>query len=160
MVRINDLRFTLRAFLKTYRWRKVSPLPAAPLTRALSECRVALVSSAGLVLPGDTPFDEGVRGGDPSYRIIPADASVSGLEEHHRSDAFDHSGIAADRNCGLPLDRLHELAAEGYIKAVAPRHVSVMGSLTATGRFVRDTCPEVADLLVSDHVDVALMVPV
>ena len=40
-----------------------------------------------------------------------ADAPVAELEEHHRSDAFDHSGIAADRNLGLPLDRLHELAA-------------------------------------------------
>jgi hypothetical protein len=35
-----------------------------------------------------------------------------------------------------------------------------MGSITAPGRFIKRTLPEVAGLLVEDKVDVALMVPV
>lgn len=160
MVQIRDLGFALRTFMKTYRWRKVDPVPRATLARPLSECRVALVSSAGLVVPGDRPFDPTLRGGDWSFRIIPATAEVRTLEEHHRSDSFDHRGIEADRNMGLPLDRLHELAAAGEIGAVAPRHVSVMGSITAPRRLVTQTLPEVGEILTRDEVDVALLVPV
>jgi len=121
---------------------------------------VALVSSAGLVVPGEEPFDDGVRGGDFSFRVVPADTPVAALEEHHRSDSFDHAGIDADRNMGLPLDRLHELAAHNDIGSVAPRHISLMGSITAPGRLVKRTLPEVAEMLAADEVDVALMIPV
>ena len=121
---------------------------------------MAVVSTAGLVAPGDAPFDATVRGGDWSWRRIPASVDVQSLEEHHRSDSFDHAGIAADRNLAMPLDRLRELAAAGEIGALAPTHVSMMGSITATGRLVRDTLPAVADLLAADGVDLALLVPV
>ena len=155
-----DLKLSLRAFLKVYRWRRIDPVPVARLRTTLDRCTVALVSSAGLVVPGDEPFRDSVKGGDWSYRIIAADADVGQLEEHHRSDAFSHEGIEADRNMGLPLDRLHELHAEGVIGGVAPRHISLMGSITAPGRLVTYTLPEVAEILAADHVDVALMVPV
>ena len=160
MAEISDLSLALRAFLKTYRWRKIDPVPVARLSKPLSECRTALVSSAGFVVPGDTPFSNSVRGGDYSFRIIPADADVQSLEEHHRSDSFSHAGVEADRNMGLPLDRLHEMAADGIIGDVAPRHISLMGSITAPGRLVKRTLPEVADIMVEDQVDIGLMVPV
>lgn len=157
---LSGLGFTLRTFLRAYPWRRIDPVPCTALAKPFAECRVALVSSAGLVVPGDQPFDETVRGGDYSYRLIPSDADVASLEEHHRSDTFDHSGIEADPNLALPLDRLHELASAGTIGEVAPRHVSLMGSITAPGRLVKTTVPEVVDLLRSDEVDVALLVPV
>jgi len=160
MVRIRDLALSHRLFASTYRWRVIREVPAARLRRPLASCRVALVSSAGLVAPGDEPFDEGVRGGDFSYRLIGSDVDVQTLTEHHRSDAFDHSGIDRDRNLGLPLERLCELERAGHIGSVAPRHVSLMGSITAPGRLVRHTLPRIADDLIADDVDVALMVPV
>jgi hypothetical protein len=160
MVRVRDLKLSLRAFMIGYPWRVIDPVPAARLERPLPEARVALVSSAGLVVPGDEPFDDKVKGGDFSHRLVAADVNLAGLEDHHRSDAYDHSGVAADRNMALPLDRLHELAEAGEIGSVAPRHISLMGSITAPGRLVRRTLPKVVDLLVADHVDVALMVPV
>jgi len=160
MVQVSELSFALRTFLKAYRWQRIDPVPRATLSKPLSRCRVALVSSAGLVMPGDPPFDETIKGGDYSFRIIPADADLRRLEEHHRSNSFDHAGIEADRNIGMPLDRLHELAAAGEIGEVAPRHVSVMGSITAPRRFMRKTVPAVADLLTGDGVDAALLVPV
>ena len=160
MAETRDLSLSLRAFLKTYRWRTIEPVPEASLSKPLSQCRVVIVSSAGFVVPGDTPFDQSMRGGDFSFRVIPADTHLPALEEHHRSDSFSHAGLEADRNMGLPLDRLHELAADGTIGEIAPRHISLMGSITAPGRLVRHTLPAVADLLIEDHVDVALMVPV
>ena len=158
-MRIRELSLTLRTFLTAYRWRKNVPVHITPLRKPLSQCRVALVTSAGLVVPGDRPFDQR-RGGDFSHRVIPAGTDVQELEEQHRSDAFDHAGIEADRNVCFPLDRLAELAADGVIGEVAPRHVSLMGSITAPGRLVRQTIPQITDLLVADEVDMALLVPV
>ncbi len=160
MADTSDLSLSMRTYLRAYPWRRIDPVPAAALTKPLDECRVALVSSAGLVVPGDQPFDESVRGGDFSFRIIPDGADVQSLEEHHRSESFSHDGIEADRNMGLPLDRLHELARQGTIGAAAPRHISLMGSITAPARLVKRTLPEVASILSGDGVDVALMVPV
>jgi D-proline reductase (dithiol) PrdB len=160
MAFIDDQPLWLRAVLKTYPWRRVDPVPLAPLRKPLSECRVALVTTAGLVPPGEPPFDAHARGGDVSYRVIGADANLALLADHHRSSSFDHSGIAKDRNLALPLDRLHELAEERVIGEVAPRHLSFMGSITAPRRLVRDTAPLAAALLQEDAIDVALLVPV
>ena len=160
MARISDLPLWLRAVLKVYRWRRIDPVPLARLTKPLSGCRVALVTTAGLVPPGDAPFDDGIKGGDFSYRVIRGDSDVRTLAEHHRSESFDHAGILADPNLAFPLDRLRELAARREIGQVAPRHLSFMGSITAQGRLVSRTAPEAAEILVADRVDVALLVPV
>jgi D-proline reductase (dithiol) PrdB len=160
MVRINDLKLSLRVFMKAYRWRVIDPVPLARLTKAVSDCRVAVVTSAGLVVPGDEPFNDKVKGGDFSFRVIPSDTDIQSLEEHHRSDAFDHSGVEADRNVALPLERLREMADSGEIGSVAPRHISLMGSITAPGRLVKRTVPVVGEMMVEDAVDVALLVPV
>jgi D-proline reductase (dithiol) PrdB len=160
MVETRDLSIKLRAFLKAFPWRRIDPVPVASLEKPISECRVALVSSAGFVIPGQEPFSKSLRGGDHSFRIIPQDVDLQTLEDHHRSDSYSRDGIDADRNIALPLDRLSELAASGEIGSVALRHISVMGSITAPGRYVKRTLPEIADILIEDQVDVALMVPV
>jgi len=160
MAELKELSLTLRTFLRAYRWRRIDPLPWAPLTKPLSEARVALVSTAGMVLPHQEPFDDDFRGGDPSYRVIPGDADPRELLETHRSDSFDRAGLAADANLAFPLDRLREMAADGEIGGVAPRHLSFMGSQTAVGRLVKHAAPEAAELLVADRVDAALLVPI
>jgi len=118
------------------------------------------VTTAGLVMPGQQPFDDDVKGGDYSFRVIPHDADVASLIDTHRSETFDHSGIKSDPNLAFPLDRLHDLAREGRIGSVSERHLSFMGSITAPGRLVRDSAPAAAQLLVDNGVDVALLVPV
>ena len=160
MARIDDLPLWIRATLKVYPWRRIDPIPCAPLRQPIAKSRVALVTTAGLVPPGDRPFDESIKGGDYSYRVVAGDTNVQELGEFHRSESFDHAGIAKDRNVALPLDRLHELACRGEIGEVAPRHLSFMGSITAPGRLVKRTAPEAARLLVKDEVDIALLVPV
>jgi D-proline reductase (dithiol) PrdB len=157
---IADFPVWLRTALRFYRWRQIDPVPCAPLAKPVEQCRVALVSTGGLVAPGQAPFDKSVKGGDFSYRVLPADTPVQALIETHRSEAFDPRGIAADRNLAFPLDRLRELAAAGTIGEVAPRHLSFMGSITAPNRLIKRTAPEAAALLVEDQVDVVLLVPV
>lgn len=160
MGELAEFSLGLRVFLRGYPWRRIEPVPFAPLAKPLSEARLALVSSAGFVLPGQPPFDESRRGGDPSFREIPADAAPRTLVDTHRSEAFDHAAMARDPNLAFPLERVRELAARGRIGSVNERHLSFMGSITAPGRMLRDTAPVAAARLVADGVDAALLVPV
>lgn len=157
---LSELPFALRLFLRTYRWRQIDPVPYAPLGRPLGSARIAVVTTAGVTLPDQPPFDERVQGGDWSFREIPDSASVASLRDSHRSRSFDHSGVQADPNLALPLDRLRELQAEGFIGELSPRHFSFMGSLTAPGRMLARSVPQVVDSLVADGVDAVLLVPI
>ncbi len=160
MGELSEFSLPVRLFLRAYRWRRIDPVPWTPLARPLSECRVAVVSSAGFVLPEQPGFDDSVRGGDPSFREIPSDTDASILIDSHRSESFDHAGVQRDPNLALPLDRLRELRARGRIGALARHHLSFMGSITAPGRLLRDTAPEAARGLRESGVDAALLVPV
>jgi D-proline reductase (dithiol) PrdB len=160
MGHINEFSRSLRLFLRTYRWRRISPVPWTPLAKPLSDCRVGIVTSAGLVEPGQEPFDDHVRGGDWSFRTLAADADVQSLIESHRSQAFDRAGLQQDKGLAFPVERLRELAEVGRIGSVSHRHLSCMGSITAPGRLIKQSAPEAAKIFVEDEVDVALLVPV
>jgi D-proline reductase (dithiol) PrdB len=150
----------VQLFLRAYPWRRINPIPWSPLTKPLSECRVALISSAGLVAPEQPAFDDEISGGDPSFREIALETCPSTLRDTHKSDSFDHSGITEDPNLAFPLAPLRDLCEAGRIGSLNHRHFSFMGSLTATRRFVTQTVPAAVTQLVSDEVDVALLVPV
>jgi D-proline reductase (dithiol) PrdB len=156
----SEFSLTIRLFLKAYQWRKIDPVPWTPLKKPLSQSKLALVSSAGFVLPDQPHFDESIKGGDPSFREIPSGVEVKTLVETHRSESFDHTGLQKDPNVGFPIDRVRELAASGRIGAVNHRHLSCMGSITAPGRLTQNTAPPAVRLLVEDQVDAALLVPV
>lgn len=157
---LSEFSLPTRLFLRGYPWRRVEPVPWSPPRKSLSECRVALVSTAGFVLPGQRPFDASVRGGDASFREIPADVDAATLVASHRSRSFDPGGMNSDPNLAFPVDRLRELAQSARIGSVNHRHISFMGSITAPGRLIKQTAPEAARLLAADGVDVALLVPV
>ena len=160
MGEFSEFSLSVRVFLRAYRWRRIDPVPWAPLEKPLAECRLVLVSSAGFVSRDQQPFDESVRGGDVTFRRISNDVDVADLIDTHRSESFDHTGLSRDPNVAFPLDRVRELAESGRLGSLAPTHLSLMGSITAPGRLVRDTAPEVANALLHDSVDVALLVPV
>jgi len=160
MATLTDLPLKYRAFMRTYPFRRVDWSPGAVLTKPLSDARIAAITSAGYYLPDQPPFDISRRGGDTSYRVIPHDADLNTLRIGNKSDAFDSSGIEADKNLSLPLDRLHHLERHRLIGSVAPRHFSIMGSITAPGRLISRTAPEIAAMLRDDRVDGVLLTPV
>lgn len=160
MARFSDLTFKYRLFMKTYRYRSVDWTPGAVLTKPLSESRIAIVTTAALYRPDQPSFDELIKGGDPTYREIPNDTELSRLREGHRSAAFDHTGVERDKNLALPLDRFRELEVEGLIGSANARHFSLMGSVTAPGRVVSRSAPEVASHLRADGVDAVFLTPV
>ena len=157
---LKEFPFKYRLYLKAYRWRRIDPVPWTPLKKPLKDCRLVLVSSAGIVTADQESFDNSIRGGDPSMREISFDVNVATLLETHRSDAFDHTGIRLDPNLAFPADRLRELSAVGVIGSLNHRYLSIMGSVTAPGRLIKRTIPQVAPKLVDDQVDIALLIPV
>ncbi|MBI4663023.1 MAG: hypothetical protein HY735_29795 [Verrucomicrobia bacterium] len=157
---LNEFTLPVQLFLRAYRWRRIDPVPWTQLRKPLRECRVVIVSSAGFVLAEQAPFDSSVKGGDSSFREIPSEVEINTLIDTHRSDAFDHTGLRQDPNLAFPMDRMRELVLSGRIGSVNRRHISFMGSITAPGRFMRESIPAMAELLKNDSVDVALLVPV
>lgn len=161
MARLSDLRLKYRLFMEAYPYRHFDWRPGAALRKPLSESRIAVVTTAAFFRsPDQKPFDTSARGGDYSFREIPADTNLSTLLIAHKSDAFDHSGIESDKNLALPLDRLRELKAEGRIGGVAPRHYSLMGSIPAPARLVNVSAPEITRKLEEDRADAVLLTPV
>lgn len=160
MADLDELSIGTRLYLRAYRWRTVAPVPLLQMQKPLARSRVAIVSTAGLVLPHQPPFDETVRGGDWSFRSIPDDTDARSLRLTHRSASFDHRPAELDPNIAFPLDRLHELVADGHVGEANHRHFSFMGSLTATSNLLARSAPEVARALSEDGVDVALLVPI
>jgi D-proline reductase (dithiol) PrdB len=90
----------------------------------LAERRIALISTAGLHLKGETAYaaDSG------EYRIIPDDADMGELVMSHISTNFDRTGFYRDLNVVFPIDRLRELRDEGVIGSIASRHFAFMGA--------------------------------
>jgi D-proline reductase (dithiol) PrdB len=160
MARLSDLPLKYRMFYKVYRFTRSEWSTGAALAVPLSKARLAVVTTAAFSLPGQPLFDASVPGGDVSFREIPADADLSTLSISHRSDAFDWTGIEADPNLALPLDRLRELSEAGEIGELAPRHFSFQGSITKPKSLVTATAPQVAALLREDAVDAVLLTPV
>ena len=121
-----------------------------PLTRR----RVAVVSSAGLVVRGEKPF----RGRDPDFRAIPGTTRSDQLLMSHISINYDRNGFQEDWNVVFPLDRLNELAAEGTIGSVAATHYSFMGATDPIQ--MEDYARGVAGHLKQDKVDAVILSPV
>lgn len=162
MATLADLKFTYRIFTQNYPFSRyaVKDNPRAILRRPLAESRVALVTTAGLMLAGDKRFESTFKLGDPTFREIPNDAVLPELIEDHESDSFDHSGIESDRNLAFPLDRFRELEQEGKIGSLNRRHLSFMGSIISPGDLIRSTAPKAAELLRSDDVDAVFLTPI
>ena len=120
----------------------------------LSQRRVAIVSSAGLLVRGGMPF----RGRDPDYHTIPPGTRPEDLLISHVSINFDRTGFQEDWNVVFPIDRLNELAAEGIIGSAADTHYSFMGA--AEPDLIEPHARELAGRLKQDKVDAILLAPV
>lgn len=160
MPRLEDLDQDSQEFIRNYQCVPGKDLPWTPLAKPLTQCKVALVTSSGLIRKDDTPFDLSNPGGDPSFRVVPSNTHPSQLTLSIVSTNWDRSGFAADVNTTFPMDRLRDLAEDGYIGAVAAEHYAFMGSIFEIGPVIRQSAPEVGRRLKAANVDVAFLVPV
>ena len=124
---------------------------------ALNQRRVALITTAGLHLRSDVPFDNGGAGTD--YRVIPTDSPPADVVMSHASVNFDRSGFQSDWNVMFPLDRLKDLVRDRIIGSLAKFHYSFMGAMPQITRF-EPKARALAKLLRGDGVDAVVLTPV
>jgi D-proline reductase (dithiol) PrdB len=143
----------------TYQAIRSDGIPWTPLGRPLARARVALVTTAGVHLASDRPFDMSDPQGDASLRIVPSGTPRGELTITH--DYYDHRDAERDINVVFPIDVLGRLHGEGRIGSLAGRHYSLMGHLAGPHlqHLIRETAPELAAHLKDDGVDVALFTP-
>jgi D-proline reductase (dithiol) PrdB len=159
MPRLERLSEVNRQTLTAFPCLERETAPWQPMQQDLAQSRLALVTSAGLHLRGDRPFISNPKGGDTSYRVIPATAKAAEITQSHASIGFDRTAIYQDINVTLPIDRVQELAARGVIGSVAPNFYSFMGALRNPRGMVEETGPEVAQRLKQEGVDVVFLTP-
>ena len=131
----------------------ITPDPVwTPVTKELKDMRVAIASAAGIHLKTQERFN---LAGDTTYREIPGDAQDEDLMVSH--GGYDNSDVNKDINCMFPIDRLRELADEGFIKEVAPFHYGFMGGGGDQDAFTHKTGPEIAQKLKDEDVDAVIL---
>lgn len=127
-------------------------IPYTPRTRELSQTVFALVSTAGVHLRTQEPFDVA---GDNTWREIPGDVRAADLMVTHSH--YDHRHADHDINCVFPIDRLRELAAAGVIGGVGDRHVGFMGYTQRLRDLYERAAPETAQVVERSRADAVLL---
>ncbi|ACA56709.1 D-proline reductase (dithiol) protein PrdB [Clostridium botulinum] len=147
------MNLTTAKGMKSEVYAPVTPPPVwSPLTKALKDCKVGFATAGGIHIKTQEPFK---TAGDFTYRIIPSDTPSSELMVTH--GGFDNSDINKDVNAMLPIDRLHELAKEGFIGSVSPVLIGFMGGGGNVQKFREETGPAIAKIFKDEGVDIVLL---
>ncbi|AHY47275.1 Hypothetical Protein RradSPS_1992 [Rubrobacter radiotolerans] len=130
----------------------------ARFTGPLSRTKLALVTTGGVHLKDQDPFDIDDPLGDCSYRPIPADAPLEDLTWTHYYHAPERAETG-DLDCVFPLRTARLLVGSGSLGSLAERHYSFMGAIPDAGPLIEGTGPEVAGRLAAEGVGAALLAP-
>jgi D-proline reductase (dithiol) PrdB len=123
--------------------------------KPLAKSRVALISSGGVFRRDQPPFRADKN--DLTFREIPADTDVRELRISH--DHYDHRDAEQDVNCVFPIERMRELAAEGFIGGLAEVHFTFMGRIFSKTGLLGEMIPGLISRLKALGVDLAFLVP-
>lgn len=131
----------------------ITPPPVwTPVTKDLKDMVVAIVTAAGVHHKEDKRFN---LSGDFTFRRVKDTTPTNELMVSH--GGYDNGDVNKDINCMFPIDRIHELAKEGFIKSIAPVHIGFMGGGGNQEKFRNETGPEIARILKEEGVDAVLM---
>lgn len=137
-------------------------IPWTPLSKAVKELRFSLMTSAGISLKSDPPFDmererrEAVWG-DPSYREIPRNSTEKDINVNHLHINTEY--VKEDLNVLLPLRRFAEFEEEGIIGSLAPTCYSFYGFQLDPRILLEETMPKVASRMKEESTDAVLLTP-
>jgi D-proline reductase (dithiol) PrdB len=146
-------------------WSKVSPIatstdvPWTPMRKPLTACRVCLITTGGLHLKTDQPFDMNDPQGDPTFRTIPANMTQDDLIITH--DYYNHADADRDFNILLPLDRVTELTRAGNLGGATPSHYSFMGHIDGPhiATLEREVLPALIRRIQTERPDFVFLTP-
>lgn len=149
---IDELRERIRAQYKPdFEFTTVAEVPFTAPRKPAASSRIALISTAGLHLDDQEPFDRSTPSGDCSFRRIAASDDLSRL--HIGWDADHRQPASQDVNAAFPLALLRESWD------VAPTHYSFSGAIPDPRPLIEHTAPAVAHELRGGAVDAVLIAP-
>jgi D-proline reductase (dithiol) PrdB len=133
-------------------------VPFVRLQKPLQACRLAFVTTGGVHLRSQPPFDMSDSRGDPSFRAIPADTPAEQLMITH--DYYDHRDAERDLNILFPLGLGRDLVARRALGSLGTSY-SFMGHIEPPHleTLLRRTAPEVVQQLRQEQVDAVLLTP-
>ncbi|AQQ53134.1 glycine/sarcosine/betaine reductase selenoprotein B family protein [Planococcus lenghuensis] len=132
-------------------------VPLASLDKPLSEAKLTFISSAGVQPVGTMPFDTVHPVGDYTFRKVPSDSKPEDLEIHQLK--YPTVGAIQDLNVIFPIERLQELAADGVIGGLTDNFFSFIGYNMDPEQMELKLAEDIADAVVKDHADIALLCP-
>ncbi|OUU74190.1 MAG: hypothetical protein CBC29_08625 [Methylococcaceae bacterium TMED69] len=144
--------------------REQKSIPWTPRSKKISKSRVSLVTTAGISMETDTPFDmetERKKGdwGDPSWRLIKHGSKIEHLNVNHLH--IDTTYIKKDLNVALPIDIIEDFLQKGIVGSISKFHYSIMGYQGSdTSHLINFSGPEIAKSMKQDNVDLAILAPV
>lgn len=138
-----------------YRWvTNEDKPPFTPLAKPLADSRVGLIASGGIYQLGQTAFH---FKDDVSFRAIDVKKPASQLRVSHF--AYDTSDAEQDINVVFPYQTLQDLARLGRIGSLSRAAYTFMGGIYSARKVQELLAPALAERLIRDEVDVAIMVP-
>ncbi len=165
--RVDGFRFLppgLKAWIRTFIPQEEfrGTIPWTPLSEPLNKTVVALVTSAGISLKSDPPFDmerekrESVWG-DRSFRVIPRGTTEEEIDINHLH--INTSYIKQDINVMLPLARMAEFESEGIIGRLAPNAYSFYGFQWQSTEFLTEAIDPISKKMKAEGVEAVLLTP-
>lgn len=138
---------------------RVDGIPWTPFSMPLTQARIGLVTTAGVHLVGQEPFNMDDHDGDPTFRELPTDTPADGYMITH--DYYDHTDADKDINIVFPIDRMTEMKQAGAIGGIASVNYGFMGHIAGPhiDTLMKETGPEVARRLVNQGVDAVILTP-
>lgn len=148
-----------KVFTDSFTPFETQDIPWSPIKKPLVECKVALVTTAGVHHRDQLLFDMNDRDGDPTFRILDISRPIEDLMITH--DYYDHSDADKDINIVFPVQRLKEFKDEGCIEDLATNHYGFMGHIVGrrVETLINKSAPDVANRLLKDNVDIVLLTP-
>jgi len=119
-----------------FKFKRFDDTPVTLLSKPVAKSSLTLITTGGLHLKTDTPFDLDNREGDCTYRTIPGDVKFEDLHISHKW--YNHKFINADLNCVFPIDRMREYLKKGSIGSLSEEHYSFMGHIYKPGQLIRN----------------------
>ena len=137
-------------------------IPWTAMATPLNRATLALVTSAGISLKSDPPFDmehekREPLWGDRSFRMIPRGTVAQGVNVNHLH--INTGYILEDINVMLPLARMAEFEHEGVIGRLAPTSYSFYGFQWKNTEFIEEAIAPMARRMEEEGVGAVLLTP-
>ena len=148
-----------KIFTASYKPLESKDVPWTAVRKPLRNCKIAVVTTAGVHHKDQVPFNMKDPNGDPSFRVIDAKRPLTDLMITH--DYYDHADADRDINIVFPAERLREFEREKIIGGFAERHYGFMGHILGPhiSTLMNETAREVARKLKKDRIDIVLLTP-